>query len=310
MEETQIKQISPMAQLIFIMLLSICSGMLFSFLGTEVVHMLYGINLFEGDLALLNDPYFEHTRSLNLILIFCQHLGAFILPAFIFQQRMLRLDVSFFEFEKPNKKIIWIAVAAMLASIPTVGMLAGWNESLTLPEGMKELENTLRALEESAQQITEAVLATTSLGGLILNIALIALIPALGEELLFRGIIQRIFSKWTNNYHIGIWLSAALFSALHMQFFGFIPRFLLGGMLGYLFVFSGNIWVPIAAHFANNAIAIIFTYMIHNKVISESWGIYGSRAEDWFGVCLSMFLTGACLWYLYKYKLNQQTKEL
>lgn len=309
MEEAQIKQVSPMAQLIFIMVLSMFSGMLFSFLGAELVHMLYGIQLFGEDLTLLQDPSFEHTRSLNLILIFCQHVGAFILPAFIFQQRMQRFGVSYFEFTTPAKTVTWLGVVAMLASIPAIGMLAGWNESISLPASMKELETVLRSMEDAAAVVTEAVLATSSVSGLLINIFLIALIPALGEELLFRGIIQQIFARWSKNPHIGIWLAAALFSSLHMQFYGFVPRFLLGGMLGYLLFFSGNIWVPIAAHFANNAVAVLFTYLIHNQYVSESWAVYGSRGEDWFGVLASFAITGSCLWFMAKGKMNQKMNQ-
>lgn len=305
MEDTQIKQVSPFGQLAFIMLLSMFSGMVFSFLGAELIKILFGIQLFGEDMSLLQNPNFEHIRSLNLILIFCQHLGAFILPAVIFWQRMSRRNIHYFTFSKPNTTMLWLGVGAMVAAIPTIGMLAGWNESFTLPAGMEELEKSLRSLENAATQVTETVLFTNSIGGLLVNILFIALIPALGEELLFRGIIQQIFGKWSQNPHLGIWLAAALFSALHMQFYGFVPRFLLGGMLGYLFWFSGSIWVPIAAHFANNAIAIILTYFIHNEVFSESLASYGSNTEDWLGVLISLILVASCLFYMAKNKMKQ-----
>jgi len=300
MEDAQIKQVSPFGLLAFIMLLSMFSGMIFSFLGAELIQILFGVQLFSEDMTLLQDPNFEHIRSLNMILIVCQHLGAFILPAFIFWQRTSRRGLQFFTFEKPNKTMLWLGIGAMVAAIPTIGMLAGWNESFTLPAGMEELEKALRALEASAAQVTETVLSTNSIGGLFINVFCIALIPALGEEFLFRGIIQQIFAKWSKNPHLGIWLAAALFSALHMQFYGFVPRFLLGGMLGYLFWFSGSIWVPIAAHFANNAIAIILTYAIQNEMISDSIANYGSNGDDWLGVIISIILVSFCLLNMYR----------
>lgn len=310
MEDTQIKQVSPFGLLALIMLLSIVSGMIFSFLGAELIHILFGVQLFGEDMTMLQDPNFEHIRSLNLILIVCQHLGAFILPAIIFWQRMNKRGVQYFNFNKPNSKLLWLGIGTMLTALPIIGMLAGWNESFTLPDAFSELEKTFRTLEDSAAKVTETVLLTHSLGGLIINILVIALIPALGEELLFRGVIQQIFGGWGKNHHVGIWLAAALFSALHMQFYGFVPRFLLGGMLGYLFWFSGSIWVPIAAHFANNALAIILTYLIHNKVISESIATYGSNQEDWLGVLISVILVSTGLFFIAKNKVQHKPFDL
>ena len=109
---------------------------------------------------------------------------------------------------------------------------------------------------------------------------IIALIPAFGEELLFRGLIQKgLFKSW-GNIHLAIWLSAFLFSALHLQFLGFIPRFLIGGLLGYLFFWSGSIWLPILAHFVNNATAVLLSFMINKGVINKELEEIGTQAEQ------------------------------
>jgi len=118
----------------------------------------------------------------------------------------------------------------------------------------------MEASEQKAMQLTEAFLAMNSMGDLLINLFLIAIIPAIGEELLFRGVLQQLFAKWTGKIHLSIFISAFLFSAVHLQFFGFIPRFVLGIILGYMFYWSKNLWLPILAHFTNNALAIIFTY--------------------------------------------------
>ena len=125
---------------------------------------------------------------------------------------------------------------------------------------------------------------------------LIALIPAIGEELLFRGVLQQLFTKWTGEAHLAIFISAFLFSAIHLQFFGFLPRFVLGLVLGYMFYWSKNLWLPILAHFTNNAFAIIFNYhFVADKIqidfLNEETSVNISAALiSLLAVALLMFL--------------------
>ena len=124
---------------------------------------------------------------------------------------------------------------------------------------------------------------------------MIAIIPAIGEELLFRGVIQRIFTRWTRSNHWGIWIAAILFSALHMQFYGFVPRMLLGVLFGYLLVWSGSMWLPIIAHFLNNALAVIAMYMIDKELISPKVEEFGSTSGSYYGAIISIILVGVFL---------------
>ncbi len=300
-EKTQFREPNPMTQLLFVLMLSLFSGMLFSFLGAELIKAFFGIELFGEDVTQLQNPNFAYTRQINLILIACQHIGGFILPAFVFYQRMKNRGIDFFHLHYiAPKHLFAYACIAMVGAIPFVGFLSGINEAMTLPESIRELEQLMRQMEDSAAQVTEVVLGTSSVGGLLMNILLIAILPAIGEELLFRGIVQQLFAKRASNMHVAIWLSAALFSALHMQFYGFLPRFLLGGMLGYLFWYSGSIWVAVAAHFANNAVAILLTYFIFNGTLSEELAVYGSRPQDWLGVIVSVAIVGGSLFLIHK----------
>jgi len=127
---------------------------------------------------------------------------------------------------------------------------------------------------------------------------MIALLPAIGEELLFRGVIQRIFIRWTKNSHWGIWIAAILFSALHMQFYGFIPRLLLGALFGYLLVWSGSMWLPIAAHFVNNAVAVIGMYMIDKGTINPEFEEIGSTGDSIYLSVISIAIVALLLWLI------------
>ena len=304
MEEPHYKSINPLVLVLFVFLLSMCSGMLFSFLGAQLISFLYGLSLFGEDLALLQSSTYEHVREVNLILVVCQHIGAFILPALIVNQHMRKRGILFIRWEKPETMPLLWAVLCMLATVPLIGLLAALNEGITFPESMQSLEHSLRVMEDTAAELTEVLLTTNSFGGLLVNLLVIACVPPIGEELLFRGVLQQLFTRWRNNIHLGIWLSALLFSLLHMQFYGFFPRMLLGGLLGYLFYYTGNIWVPIAAHFINNAFAVILTFCIHQGWVDAYWGSVGSDATAWWMVLISLLLS----LFLF-YKVITQAKQ-
>ena len=157
----------------------------------------------------------------------------------------------------------------------------------------------MEASEQKAMQLTEAFLAMNNMGDLLINLFLIALIPAIGEDLLFRGVLQQLFTKWTGKIHLAIFISAFLFSAIHMQFFGFLPRFVLGLVLGYMFYWSKNLWLPILAHFTNNALAIIFTYQfVADKIQIEF--LNEETPVNISGAFISLLAVTLLMYLLYK----------
>lgn len=148
----------------------------------------------------------------------------------------------------------------MLASTPFLSWLIEINEAIHFPEFMAGVEQWMRISEEQAAGLTKAFLTFDGVGSLIYVLIIVAIVPALGEEFLFRGVLQKTFIQWTKNPHWGIWITAILFSALHMQFFGFFPRLLLGVVFGYLFLWSTSLWLPIIGHFINNASVVLISY--------------------------------------------------
>ena len=95
-------------------------------------------------------------------------------------------------------------------------------------------------------------------------------------------------------------MAAFLFSAMHMQFYGFVPRLLLGAMLGYLFVWSGSLWLSVLAHFVNNASAIIFTYLYQQQMSTIDVDAVGTREGEVMSVLISTLLTAALLFLIYR----------
>jgi hypothetical protein len=162
----------------------------------------------------------------------------------------------------------------------------------------------MRSSEQEAERITKAFVNVTSVREVFINVLVIAVLPAVGEELLFRGVVQRIVAEWMRNHHAGIWISAAVFSAIHIQFFGFIPRMLLGVCFGYLLLWSGSIWLPVIAHFFNNAAAVVSAWYVFNHKSGFNPDQLGVTEGDNILVMLSaLFVT---LLMLHLYSLRKQ----
>lgn len=151
----------------------------------------------------------------------------------------------------------------MLANV----FLVEWNQSWTFPEFMSGFEDWARSLEEELAATTEKFTNFETFGQFILGFVAIAILPGIGEEFLFRGVLQNSLQKWFKNQHVAIWVAAFLFSAIHMQLFGLVPRMVLGAIFGYMYVWSGNLWYPIIAHATNNGISVLLIYLINIGVL-------------------------------------------
>jgi membrane protease YdiL (CAAX protease family) len=153
-----------------------------------------------------------------------------------------------------------------LTFLLSISPLTVWNMHWEFPEFLKGFQTWAREKEDLSAQLTEAMTNFNSPRDLIIGLLVIALLPAIGEELVFRGLIQNEFFRGTGKVHISIWAAAFLFSAIHLQFFGFIPRLLLGALFGYLYYWSGNLLIPMFAHFFNNAFSVVMIYLYNQKI--------------------------------------------
>ena len=257
---------STTKQVFILLMLLFVSFIVFNALG------MIGVSLI--DAPTLSDLENAATiQSLKFLQAFSS-IGLFIVPPFLFAF----LTSKSLNFKTLSRQQFLLTVTIMCFAFPLINALALWNESLHLPSFLSDLEDWMRSAESQAMNITEAFLKVDHWSGLLLNILIIAIIPALGEELLFRGVIQKELFSRSGKIHLSIWITAFLFSAIHLQFLGFIPRFLIGGLLGYLFYWSGSIWLPILAHFVNNAVAVSLSYLINQQSISKEIEHLG--AED------------------------------
>lgn len=197
----------------------------------------------------------------------------------------------------------WLLAAAglIILTVPFMSGLIEWNAGAHFPGFLKGWEASAREMENRAQDLTRYLTQFSTATRFLVGLLVIAVVPAISEELVFRGVVQRNLVQWTGSRHVGIWLAAAVFSAIHFQFFGFVPRFVLGLVLGYLYEWSGNILVPMAAHFTQNAFQIILLYAQQRGALQGAgFDPESTNALPWWWQVLSLGLSGAVLWLLYQ----------
>ncbi len=199
-----------------------------------------------------------------------QSFGLFILPP-IFFCYLTDFGITRKSIESQGKYIFVyiLCILTVVVSQPFISFLGTFNNSIQFPDSLFAIEEWMRIKEEAALEVTKVFLSSPNIQQTLLNAFIIAVLPAIGEELMFRGAIQRVLQTILKNPHISVILTAAIFSAIHMQFFGFLPRFALGIIFGYLMLISKNIWLPILAHFTNNFMAfLIYQSYIKNEDVT------------------------------------------
>lgn len=193
-----------------------------------------------------------------------------------------------------------LGVALILVAAPAINLLSYLNQQMTLPACLSGLEAWMQQQEEASALLTERFLRADTGWGLLGNLALMALLPAVAEELTFRGVLQHLFTsrRCKSTPHAAVWATAILFSAIHCQFYGFVPRMLLGALFGYALVWSGSLWLPVLMHFTNNALAV----MVYFAAYKAGWDIenmnaFGTGGTLWAGVA-SIAAAGAGIYLL------------
>ena len=292
-----LRDATPFTQVLFTLILVLTGGILLSVIGFLVCWLWMGISMdaLSGILANFNEPGGVSVLKFFQVL---QSLGMFILPPLILAKALDDNPIRFLQLQRrPTIQMVGIVCAFILVSGPMIEWFSLVNQHLSLPAWMNEVELWMRKSEDQANEITKAFLATKSWDGVLVNLFIVAVLPAIGEELLFRGVLQKMIKMMTKNSHAAIWITATLFSALHLQFFGFLPRLLLGVLFGYLLEWTGTLWLPIMAHFINNAAGVLIFFFTGEGVEPDQPDapIFNNSLFLW------AILSGIILAYLLRY---------
>ncbi|MGM9852743.1 MAG: lysostaphin resistance A-like protein [Muribaculaceae bacterium] len=248
---------------------------------------------------------FGMTEPSTRILAVIQDLVLFMLPALVTAMLITRLPATFLMLDRrPELKLLMWGLLALVFSIPAMETIIAWNNQIQLPPAIEE---SLRQAEMQAQHMIEVMLGGHNVGSLVMGILLVGMLAPLAEELFFRGCLQRLFTTGGMNVHLAVWLTAIIFSAMHGQVYGFVPRMLLGALFGYAAVWSHSLWVPVLMHALNNTLYVIGRFITRSDSslsISDTSFTTGSLIL----AAASVLLTAACLAMMYRYR-PQQTGE-
>lgn len=294
----------PLSQLLIFLGIALLSVSIFSFIPFLLAQPLFGIDALHD-----KDLFSNHTTPASIALLkfiqLMQSIGLFVVPPLLFAYLYSKEVSTYLKF---SVKLNWLQCSIMLVlmvcAMPAINWMGEMNSTLKLPASLQGVEVWMKSMEAEAEELTKLFLVMPNLGVLVFNLVLVAIIPAIGEELVFRGVLQKLFGEWTKNKVMGIWISAILFSAMHLQFYGFIPRMLLGALLGYSLLWTGSIWIPILGHFVNNAFAVLLTYLEQRGKISSSIETLGASSDTRQVVLVSFVLVIILLFGLKKMSQN------
>lgn len=217
-----------------------------------------------------------------------QDIFVFIVPALLTAMVSTRLPARLLGIDgRPRLSTIALAILTLMCSVPVMNAVVEWNQSLRLPESMAGIETVMRQLEDNAKAVTDSLMAGASVPAMLVSVMIVGVFAGFSEELFFRGGMQRLLASTGMNTHVATWLVAFVFSLFHFQFFGFVPRMLLGAYFGYLLVWSRSLWIPVIVHVFNNSFVVISTWRnVNNPDASVDFDKIGTDLSTGSGVAL------------------------
>jgi membrane protease YdiL (CAAX protease family) len=286
----------PAEKFLFSVVILFILGLVFQFLGAFLAAWIYGFSVSE----VLSPEAYQDARYLaaSKLIQMLGSIGTFIIPAFLFSFLFAGDLFSYYRFRNPVWRFPLLLVILMMVSvIPFINYLAELNMRMEFP--IRAVDQLLRTLENTAEEMMAAFTSARNIGGLLVNLLMIGVIAAVGEELIFRGLLQDLLKQMFRNIHLAILVTAVLFSAFHFQFFSFLPRFVLGLILGYLMYYGKSVWYPILAHFVNNAMGVFYYYFYSRGSADAMLEEIGTSTLIPVAavVSLVLFLFFGLLWY-------------
>ena len=259
---------SPLLQLLISFLVVLAIGLLLFSLLILTGSMIFGI-----DISQLGSPSFgSGVREVGFIkyVLIVQDISFFIAPGIIILAKLNPgYQGSILNIRTISLNDIVLVTILAFCAFPVTSLAGEINSQLVLPDQLSGVEQWMRDKEDYANHLMDLLMTPETVTGMWINILIIACIPAIGEELIFRGILQKIFQNIFRSGHLSVWFTSFIFSAVHFQFYGFLPRLILGLIFGYLFLWTRNLWLPVTAHFINNAVPTIGSYMKGWETINE-----------------------------------------
>ena len=273
------------------------------FVATLIVTLLadwiFGVGVFELMDVAANPAAHPQGPNVMLLLQAVLQFVSFIIGPLLLLQAIGYHAGTYLSWKvRPSWLLVLLSGLLIIIVMPANSAIINWNANLDFPGFLDGFERWAREQEDQLAEIMKLITRFDTAGDLLIGLVVFAVIPAIGEELVFRGIVQRQFFRWLGNQHVAIWLAAIIFGAIHVQFFGFFPRVLLGALFGYLYFWSGRIIIPIVAHFVNNGFTVLMLYLHQTRAIEAD--IESTEAMPFYTIALSVLLSAAVAYFLYQ----------
>lgn len=280
-----------------------------AFIGTLVgagIGALVGSFFYTGKddfmMAAATSQFAPEMKTSLLVMQGVTALFGFLLVPFLVYKVLRQAGIKSYSTEKLSTILLLLTAFIMISFVVVDSAIIEWNKNIVFPDFLKSFETWARGYEERLETLTKMFTQFRSFGDFAITMLVVGVGAGVCEEFLFRGIIQRELHRGTNNIHVAIWVSAFLFSAIHMQFFGFVPRMLLGGLFGYLYYWSGNLLVPIFAHFFNNGFSVLMLYLYQQKIVTLD--VEKEEAAPWYAIIVFTVIAAALL-FLFRRKSDE-----
>jgi len=290
-----LQNLSPWGKVFLLTVIFMMSALFTAFGGLLIGKLIFGGSL-NSVAGLLSGPDTPEAIAFMKFYQMLNQFGFFIFPVFLFTFLISPSPSGYLTFNKsPGGIALLISALVIYTVLPFNHFLSELNMDLKFSGFLESVGRWMNDKEIEAEKLTETILKTRTLGGLAVNLVVVALIPAFGEELLFRVTGINLLKELTRNVHWAIIISSFIFAFFHFQFLSFLPRFILGLLLGYLFVITGNLWAPVFAHFVNNASSVIIFYLYYNGTIDISMEDFGATQNTVY-IIGSLLIT---LWLMF-----------
>jgi len=277
-------------------------------IGVGIAMLFYDGSIFQLMEQLQNAGEHPELRTpLYIMQGIAASIGLILFPMMYIKIFFRQDPFTIFKINSRHHQALLLSAVLTIVFMVVNSVFIEWNQNFIFPDFLKGFEEWAREREDAALVLTRMMTNFDSPMQFLFGFIIIAIIPAIGEELVFRGMIQSELQRGTGNMHLAIWLSAILFSAIHMQFFGFVPRMLLGALFGYLYAWSGNLWLPVIAHFTNNGFTIILLYL--QQLGHFDYDIESTESAPWPYVLLFSIITFLLLSYLRKSLVKSETSS-
>jgi membrane protease YdiL (CAAX protease family) len=239
-----------------------------------------------------------------LLLQATAHISTYLIPPLLYWHYIERRRLTDFQTRPFTPPVLWgLTLIVVVAFMPFNSLIIEWNAGMTLPDALSGVELWMRNQEDQLARLTEFMTAFDTPIQFGVAMLVIGILPAIGEEVLFRGVLQRKLTEHWVNPHLAIWVAAALFSAIHVQFYGFLPRLLLGALFGYLYYWSGSLLIAIFAHFVNNGVMVLMLYLYQRKLVD--YNIEDNESVPWTAALVSFCVTVALLFAMWRSRKSQ-----